>query len=371
MLFETPSVPDASDSGPWHRGLTRYHWFVLLVASLGWLFDTMDQQLFNLARTPAISELLPKATADTSPSALATRKKLVAEYGGYATAIFMVGWATGGLAFGVLGDRIGRARTMLLTILIYSLCTGLSALSVHFWDFCLYRFLTGLGVGGEFAVGVALVAEALPDRARPSALGWLQASSSVGNMLAALVGIGLGGLEQSGAIGASWRWMFVIGTLPALLAILIRRRLEEPEALEGRRLGLGDRGRGAEARIDLRAVRRPPLASQRDRRDAAGLLGRGRPLGDRLLQLRADPLGLPQDVRGAGPFRPRRSRASSPSGRGSPPSPRTPAHSWGSTPSARSPSASAGSRPSRSRSSWRWPRRPSPSGSSTSSGTSS
>jgi len=230
MHFETPvSEPFDAQAGPWHRGLTRYHWFVLLVASLGWLFDTMDQQLFNLARAPAISELLPRDRADTSKAAVDARKKLVVEYGGYATAIFMVGWASGGLAFGILGDRIGRARTMLLTILIYSLCTGLSALSVHFWDFCLYRFLTGLGVGGEFAVGVALVAEALPDRARPSALGWLQASSSVGNMMAAFVGIGLGGLEQSGSIGPSWRWMFVIGTIPALLAILIRRRLKEPE----------------------------------------------------------------------------------------------------------------------------------------------
>src|SRR5207245_4863090 len=102
---------------------------------------------------------------------------------------------TGGIAFGVLGDRIGRARTMALTILVYSLFTGLSALSVSIWDFVLYRFLTGLGVGGEFAVGVALVAEVMPDSARPRALGWLQASSALGNMTAALISLALGSLE--------------------------------------------------------------------------------------------------------------------------------------------------------------------------------
>src|SRR5581483_11222330 len=103
-----------------------------------------------------------------------------------ATSIFMIGWATGGIIFGILGDRIGRARTMVLTILLYSLFTGLSALSLGVWDFSLYRFLSGLGVGGQFAVGVALVAEVMPDRARPHALGWLQALSAIGNVTAAL-----------------------------------------------------------------------------------------------------------------------------------------------------------------------------------------
>ena len=123
----------------------------------------MDQQLFNLAR---------QAGDRASCSAPAPRRPAtIAEYAGYATSIFMIGWAIGGLFFGILGDRIGRAKTMMLTILLYSLFTGLSAFSVGFWDFAFYRFLTGLGVGGEFAVGVALVAEVMPDRARPYALG--------------------------------------------------------------------------------------------------------------------------------------------------------------------------------------------------------
>jgi MFS family permease len=207
----------------WHKDLNRYHWFVLIVASLGWLFDTMDQQLFNLARRPAIAELLGVSANDPGGSGA------IAEYSGYATMIFMIGWASGGLVFGVLGDRIGRVKTMILTILMYSIFTGLSVLSTGVWDFSVYRFLTGLGVGGQFAVGVALVAETMPDRARPFALGWLQALSAVGNMMAALIGMGLGGLEQSGAIGSAWRWMFIVGALPAFLCIAIFKKLKEPE----------------------------------------------------------------------------------------------------------------------------------------------
>src|SRR5438309_8519111 len=174
----------------WWRELNRYHWFVLVVAALGWLFDTMDQQLFNLSRVPAMKALLKPGEE-------------VALYGGYATSIFLIGWASGGLTFGVLGDRIGRAKTMMLTILIYSLCTGLSALSVGFWDFAFYRFITGLGVGGEFAVGVALVAEVMPQRARPQALMTLQALSAFGNISAALVNLGFGLAVEHNYLGSS------------------------------------------------------------------------------------------------------------------------------------------------------------------------
>src|SRR5262245_45796917 len=129
----TPTVsPHASStaSGPWWRELNSYHWFVFIVAALGWLFDCLDQQLFTLSRGPAMKALLP---AGADPLL----------WGGYATSVFLAGWATGGLIFGVLGDRIGRAKTMMITILVYSLCTGLRALSRTFWDFSLHSFLTG------------------------------------------------------------------------------------------------------------------------------------------------------------------------------------------------------------------------------------
>jgi MFS family permease len=203
--------------------MNRYHWFVLVVAALGWLFDCLDQQLFILARPSAMKDLLPRMD---DPKLF---QDAVKEYGFYATSIFLAGWASGGLIFGVLGDRIGRAKTMLMTILIYSLCTGLSALSSGFWDFALYRFLTGLGVGGEFAVGVALVAEVMPARARPYTLALLQAISAFGNISAALISIGFGAVEETYKVTGTWRWMFVIGAVPALLALVIRRRLKEPE----------------------------------------------------------------------------------------------------------------------------------------------
>jgi len=211
-----PAVIPSSATGPWYRDLSRYQWFVFVVAALGWLFDCLDQQLFILARRPAMLELLPPGSN-------------VDEYSNYATSIFMVGWASGGLFLGVLGDRLGRVKTMLISILLYSLFTGLSSFSVSFYDFTLFRFLTGLGVGGEFAVGVALVAEVMPDRARPYALGSLQALSAIGNITAALIGMALGGLVHGGYVANVWRPMFLIGALPAFLVLVMFRRLKEPE----------------------------------------------------------------------------------------------------------------------------------------------
>src|SRR5215471_6111591 len=162
MHFDVPRELDPS-AGPWYREMTGYHWFVLLVASLGWMFDCLDQQFFVLGRPAAMKELLPGA-----------KSQEIGTYSDIATAIFLMGWATGGLIFGVLGDRIGRAKTMLITILIYSAFTGMCSLSQNFLQFAIFRFLTDMGVGGEFAVGVALVAETMPSRARAPMLTLLQ-----------------------------------------------------------------------------------------------------------------------------------------------------------------------------------------------------
>jgi MFS family permease len=230
----TPSEAPPATGKPWYRELNRYHWFVLMVASLGWLFDTMDQQLFVLARPDAMADLI-SGESNADSKALDMRRRTA---GDYATSIFIAGWATGGLFFGMLGDRIGRAKTMMITILMYSLFTGLSSLSQGLWDFAFYRFLTGLGVGGEFAVGVALVAEVMPGAARTYALAMLQALSGIGNVSAALIFLGLGVAQEHAWIqhipvlkelGAPWRIMFVIGAIPAFLTLLIMRRLKEPE----------------------------------------------------------------------------------------------------------------------------------------------
>jgi len=214
-----PSVSRPTGSQAWYRQLTSYQWMVLVTAGMGWMFDTMAQQLFNLARRPAVEELLGPGAGGG----------VVSEQAGYSTMIFMLGWALGGVIFGVLGDRLGRVKTMVFTILLYSGFTGLSFFSRALWDFNVYRFLCSLGVGGQFAVGVALVAEVMPDRARTPALGIVQALSTVGNMLAALAGIVLGQLEHSGALQSSWRYLFLIGALPAPLAFLVFKKLREPD----------------------------------------------------------------------------------------------------------------------------------------------
>jgi len=202
---------------PWWRLLNGYHWFVFSMASLAWLFDCLDQQLFLLARNSAMKALLPPGLD----------AKL---YGGYATSIFVAGWATGGLIFGAVGDRIGRAKTLTLTVLIYSLCTGLSAFSTGWTDFAIYRFLTGLGVGGVFGLAVALVADSLPEQARPHALGTLQALSAVGNVTAGVIAMTLGSMEgKVFEAGMAWKYMFLIGALPAFMCVFLQMRLKEPE----------------------------------------------------------------------------------------------------------------------------------------------
>jgi len=215
-MSQSAPLPDVN--APWYKQLSGYHWFVFSMACLAWLFDCLDQQLFLLARNSAMKALLPPGMDPI-------------KYGGYATSIFVAGWATGGLIFGSVGDRIGRAKTLTITVLIYSVCTGLSAFSKGWIDFAIYRFLTGLGVGGVFGLAIALVADTLPDRARTGALGTLQALSAVGNVTAGLISMYMGHLEGTKAIepGTAWKYMFLIGALPAFLCVFIQVRLKEPE----------------------------------------------------------------------------------------------------------------------------------------------
>jgi MFS family permease len=212
-------MPPSQPKYAWYRDLNGYQWFVLAVACVSWMFDSMAQQIFGLARRPAIQELMGAGATSAE----------ISRQSGYATSIFLVGWAVGGVFFGILGDRIGRVRTMMLAILSYTAFTGVSTLATGVWDFDLYRFLCGLGVGGLFAVAVAIVAEVVPERARPYALGTIQSFSPLGNLLAASVGIWLGKLEQAGTIVGAWRYLFLAGAVPAPLAILVFLKLKEPE----------------------------------------------------------------------------------------------------------------------------------------------
>lgn len=204
-------TPSLDPTLPWWKHLNKYHWFVFSVATAAWCFDCLDQQLFILARDNALKALEP--TGDQ------------AKLGGMAMAVFVAGWATGGLIFGAVGDRIGRAKTLALTVLIYSVFTGLSSFAANATQFMIYRALTGLGVGGVFGLAVALVADSLPDVARAKALGLLQALSAVGNVTAGLCAMAVSGMDPN----VSWKYLFWIGSAPAFLCIFIMIRLKEPE----------------------------------------------------------------------------------------------------------------------------------------------
>jgi MFS family permease len=199
--------------------LTRYHWFIFVVASLAWLFDCLVQQVFNLSRDGAVEDLL----VDKSKSI---------ELAAYTTSFFLVGWAIGGLIFGALGDRFGRARILTVSLLIYSLCTGLNCFASSYFEFCACVFLTGLGVGGVFGLSVALVADSMPEASRAPALGLLQSLSSWGNITAGLLGMSIGLLAVQGLLPfglKAWQGMFLAGALPAFLCVFILARLSEPE----------------------------------------------------------------------------------------------------------------------------------------------
>jgi len=189
--------------------MNKYHWYVFTLAALGWLFDTMDGMIFTASRSITMADLI------TNPEDRGF-------YGGVVTSLFLLGWATGGLIFGVVGDRWGRAKTMALTIFIYAAFTGLSGLSTTWWHFAVFRFLTGLGVGGEFAAGAALLSEVMPEQARAKTLGWLQALSAVGNVTGALL---FWYIEPVWG----WRALYFVGAFPALLSVVVRAGLKEPE----------------------------------------------------------------------------------------------------------------------------------------------
>lgn len=218
-MSQTDLSPDTNK--PWWKQMTGYHWFVFIVASAAWFFDCLDQRLFSLARIPALSDLMDKAPTDVAVQA----------FGKQVTAWFLIGWGVGGMIFGALGDRYGRARMLTITILTYSAFTGLSFFSHSALDFTIFRFLTGVGVGGVFGLAVALIAETVPSNARPHCLGLLQVLSTIGNLAAGFAKYGIDALEAGHTIaaGSGWRWMFLIGALPALMVIFTGKFLREPE----------------------------------------------------------------------------------------------------------------------------------------------
>lgn len=185
--------------------LSRSHWLVLAAAFAGWMFDGLEMGLFPIVARPALQDLMG-----------VTDDKVVGAWNGYIVALFLLGAASGGFIFGWLGDRLGRVRTMMLSILTYSFFTGCCYFAQAPWHLGVFRFFAALGMGGEWALGVALVMECWPEKLRPLLAGVIGAAANVGFLLIAAVGWAIPVTVDS------WRWMFLVGAVPALLTIFIR-----------------------------------------------------------------------------------------------------------------------------------------------------
>ncbi len=225
-------------------GITPWQWKSGAAAWFGWLFDGLEIHLYTLVATPLVIHLLG-ASGSSDPA--------VKEKSAYIQAAFLVGWALGGAFFGRLGDRIGRSRALSLTILTYALCTGLCAVSQTWWQLMAFRFLAALGIGGEWAVGAALLTETWPRAWRPAIAAVLQTAVNLGILVAA----GLVTLLSFLPHPPPERWVFLIGVAPALLVFWIRKQVPESEAWQkaenagGPRPGLKDLFRGDVAPVTL------------------------------------------------------------------------------------------------------------------------
>lgn len=230
-MSDAPQPTPELDDRPWYEGITRYQWIVLVIASLGWVFDIFEGQIFVASMNEAMPSLAPQGEVET-PDDFAGR---MAFYNNVALASFLIGGAVGGILFGMLSDRIGRKKAMTLTIVFYSLFTCLSAFSMQWWHLAGLRFLVAMGVGGEWAVASSLVFEEFPKRARAHVGGIFHASSIFGTWLAIAAGAFIIGnpyfdrlAEQTGIASLPWRIGFALGVVPAFLIIWIRKSLKEP-----------------------------------------------------------------------------------------------------------------------------------------------
>jgi MFS family permease len=206
----------AADRAVARAGISRAQWMVLLAAFLGWMFDGLEMGIFPIIASPALREMLPGDTAAQS------------KWIGYITALFLIGAACGGLVFGWLGDRLGRVKAMMLSVLAYSAFTALGYFAHTPETLGVLRFLAALGMGGEWSLGVALVMECWPEKKRPMLAGLIGAASNVGFLL-----IGLVSLKLIGAADKNWRWVLLAGLSPALLTVLVRWFVPESEKWKG------------------------------------------------------------------------------------------------------------------------------------------
>lgn len=220
-MVPTPISPDSAPDAPpgearHLRDLSPQQWKSGIAAWLGWFFDGLDMHLYVLVAGPFVAELLGAGSPKDEP---------VGFYSSWIMAAFMIGWALGGTVFGRIADRIGRSRALMLTILTYAAFTGLSFFAQTWWQLLIFRFLAALGIGGEWAIGASLISETWPKRWRPWLAAILQTGVNLGVMLAALAVFLLAAFPS--------RYVFLVGLLPALMVIWIRRAVPEPEIWQG------------------------------------------------------------------------------------------------------------------------------------------
>jgi MFS family permease len=200
------------------RDLSAHQWKSGIAAWLGWLFDGLDMHLYTLVAAPFVAQLL--IVEDHDPR--------VNWWGSVIQAAFMIGWALGGGFFGRIGDRLGRTRALMLTILTYAIFTGLSFFAQNEWHLLICRFLAALGIGGEWAVGAALLSETWPRKWRPWIAASLQSAVNIGVLLAMAAAAAMAMIKYADKY-YQYRTVFLVGVLPALLVLWIRRAVPETE----------------------------------------------------------------------------------------------------------------------------------------------
>lgn len=222
----------ATTDTPWYRSLTRSQWNTLTASNLGWLFDGFETYALILTVGPALRTLLEKSQYAQIPA-----------YAGTVIAITLLGWGIGGMIGGVLADYIGRKKMMVIAIIAYSVATGMSAFSFDWMSFAILRFLVGIAIGSEWATGSSMMAELWPDNARGKGAGLMQCGLGIGFFLASLAWLFISPLGPD-----SWRYMYALGVLPALLTLWIRRSIPESHLWEAsdkkRREAIKDKSAG-------------------------------------------------------------------------------------------------------------------------------
>jgi MFS family permease len=198
-------------STPWYRSIGRDQWRALFATNLGWMFDGYETYALILTVGVALRQLLDPSQYSAIPI-----------YAGTVIGITLLGWGIGGLIGGVLADYIGRKRTMIFAILAYSLMTGLSAISWDWISFAVLRFLVGIAIGSEWATGTSITAELWPDRARGKGAGLMQCGLGIGFFLASFIWVFVSTFGPN-----SWRYMYLLGVLPGLFCLWIRRGIPE------------------------------------------------------------------------------------------------------------------------------------------------